>query len=295
MLWNMLSHLKCPQQRLEREFRTILTHDVDEPFSYALKSPITALKQLGNDLLKSKKPVMAFDNAYKWLQIRRGVIELDPYNTFDYIMDTSEKLNLKSQFHFIAERCTAFDGNYNLHHRLLRKLMRKISTRGHEIGLHSSYGSADNPFQTRKEIDALKTLCSEEGISQSVWCSRQHYLRWETPTTSDNLEFAGLDYDTTLSYADAAGFRCGVCYEFPLFNILARQCLKLRERPLVVMECSVIDERYMNLGTDDEAFAVIKSVKDTCRRFNGDFTILWHNTRFIDPKERELYNQVLLT
>ena len=113
------------------------------------------------------------------------------------------------------------------------------------------------------------------------------------PTTFDNLDSAHIDYDSTLSYADAAGFRCGVCYEYLVFNILTRRCLNLRERPLLIMECTVIDERYMNLGTGEKAFSLMKSIKDICRKFNGDFTILWHNTRFVDQQEQQLYRKVL--
>ena len=47
---------------------------------------------------------------------------------------------------------------------------------------------------------------------------RQHYLRWRAPTTWQNWEDAGLDYDSTVGYADHVGFRAGTCYEYPIFN-----------------------------------------------------------------------------
>lgn len=294
MLWNMLSCLTCGQTRKERKFRTVLTHDVDTPFLYAAKSLPAALKQMGGDLLKRKEPRLAFNNFSSWSKVIYGGIEYDPFNTFDYIMDVSERSGLKSCFLFITD-CSypAHDGDGDFGHKLVRKLLGNIHGRGHEIGLHASYGSFDQRSQIQKEVDILKTVCSEEGIEQERWTSRQHFLRWETPTTSDNLESARLGYDSTLSYADVAGFRCGVCYEYPVFNILKRQRLNLRERPLLVMECTVIDERYMNMGTGEKAFSFIKSIKDTCRKYNGDFVVLWHNTRFIDQEERHLYNQLL--
>jgi hypothetical protein len=59
------------------------------------------------------------------------------------------------------------------------------------------------------------------------------------------------------------------------------------------MECSVIDERYMDQGVTPEAFNVFKALKDECRKYGGDFTLLWHNDRLIDNRERELYLSVL--
>jgi hypothetical protein len=294
MLWNMLSYLKVGQERGKREFRTFVTHDVDAPFSYGTMSATTALRQMAGDLIKRKNPLLAVNKFDSWLKITRGRLELDQYYTFDHIMDVSEQFDLKSSFLFITDcRQPAYDGNYSIGHKFLRRLLANIHRRGHCIGLHASYGSFNNPAQTKKEFGILRTVCAEENIEQERWTSRQHFLRWETPTTFNSLESAHLDYDSTLSYADEVGFRCGVCYEYPVFEILKRQQLNLRERPLLIMECTLIDERYMNLGTGEQAFLAIKTVKDQCRRFAGDFVVLWHNTRFIDQQESRLYQQML--
>ena len=71
--------------------------------------------------------------------------------------------------------------------------------------------------------------------------------------------------------------------------------MKLKERPLVVMEVTVIDEMYMNLGIESEtAVQVMRTYKKRCQLFNGDFTLLWHNNRLITRPELFLYQQVLL-
>jgi len=294
MLWNMLRFLKSGQERKKRAFRTFVTHDVDAPFFYANKDLLIALKRMKYDIFGRNGPVSALNNFSDWVRVKNGQIERDRYYTFDYIMDVSERFSLKSNFLFITD-CSdpARDGDYSFNHKLVRRLLVNIHRRGHDIGLHLSYGSFKDPSQTQKEFDILRKVCAEEGIKQDCWTSRHHFLRWATPASFNNLESAHLDYDSTLSYADVTGFRCGVCYEYPAFDIIARKQLFLRERPLLVMECTVIDERYMNLGAGEKAFGAIKGIKDTCRRFNGDFTVLWHNTRFVDHQERQLYNQML--
>ena len=102
-------------------------------------------------------------------------------------------------------------------------------------------------------------------------------MRWENPTTWQNWEGAGLSYDATVGFADYVGFRCGICYEFPAFNLITRKRLRLRERPLVVMEGTLLGEQYMGLSMD-KAVEKIAELNEYCKLFQGQFTLLWHNT-----------------
>jgi hypothetical protein len=165
--------------------------------------------------------------------------------------------------------------------------MRRIHERHHELGFHGSYESFRDPVQIRKEFASLTRIADEEGLYQPQWGGRQHYLRWEAPTTWQAYGDAGLSYDSTLTYADHAGFRCGVCYEFPVFNLQTRQPLALRERPLIVMEASLVGSSYMQLDTE-LALDKVAALSDTCRRFDGDFTFLWHNGQSQIPSRRAL-------
>jgi len=295
ILWVCLTKLWPGLKRKPRQFQIYVSHDVDEPFRYVFTGIGRLARQCAGDIVKRRAPMQALDNTKRWLQVKAGNHEADPCNTFDLIMDISEKHNLKSSFYFITDHTAGIlDGVYSINHPLIRQLLRKIHQRGHEIGLHTSYNTYQDSNQTKKEFKILKQVCAEEGIEQNSWGGRQHYLRWEPPTTFQNWDDAGLDYDTTLSFADVAGFRCGVCYEFPTFNVKSSQPLKLKERPLVVMECTIIDERYMNLGVaDDSGCQLMEKYKQRCHVFNGDFTLLWHNSRFINPQEIILYKKII--
>ena len=84
--------------------------------------------------------------------------------------------------------------------------MRRIHERGHEIGLHPSYNTFVHPERIAREGQRLQRICMEEGIEQSEWGGRMHFLRWQWPTTAYGWEQAGFQYDSTLSYADRPGF-----------------------------------------------------------------------------------------
>ncbi|HMC17387.1 MAG TPA: hypothetical protein VKI18_17255, partial [Albitalea sp.] len=107
------------------------------------------------------------------------------------------------------------------------------------------------------------------------------------------LDALGLAYDSTLGFPDVAGFRCGTCHAYPMFDLVERRALSLLERPLVLMEVTVIAPTYMNLGHGDAAFSLMTGLRDSCRRFGGEFALLWHNSNLADPRAREMYQALI--
>lgn len=295
IFWACLQHLWPGLKRKYRYFQTFVSHDVDEPFRYAFTNISFLAKNCGSDILKCRNPKQVLNNISKWVQVKSGNLNSDPCNTFKMIMDISEKYNLKSAFYFITDHSAGvIDGIYNINHPVIRSLLHEIHERGHEIGLHTSYNTYKDPRQTKKEFEILKQVCYEEGIQQEYWGGRQHFLRWETPTTFQNWDNAGINYDSTLSFADVAGFRCGTCYEFSTFSIKDRRHLKLKERPLIIMDCTIVSANYMNLDiTNGIALETIKKYKQVCQLFNGCFTVLWHNNRLIIDDELNLYKDLI--
>ncbi len=278
----------------QHAFQMRLSHDVDRPFQYRFTSPANILRQASGDLVKRRKPGLAGKRLYTWQSVRRGHLTKDPYNTFDWIMDVSEKNGLCSAFYFIcAKTSRKYDADYELKHPIIRKLMRRIHQRGHEIGLHPSYNTYQNPKQFQREAETLQHICSTERINQPLWGGRMHYLRWEQPTTLAIWDNNGLDYDSTLGYADHPGFRCGTCYEYPAFNPLTQQMLSLRIRPLIAMECSIVSPAYLGLGYSAAAENKIRQLQDKCRLVKGQFTLLWHNSELSTPSSRAFYEGII--
>jgi hypothetical protein len=229
-----------------------------------------------------------------WHGSRSALHRADPFNTFDWIMDCSERHGLTSAFYFICGRTDpSKDAGYEPEHPAIRALMRRIHERGHEIGLHPSYNAYRDPDVVAGEARRLKRVCGEEGIRQDEWGGRMHFLRWETPTTLYGWERAGMTYDSSLSYADRAGFRCGTCFSYPAFDAVSNKALRLRIRPLIAMEQSVIGTAQMNLGAGKSAQEKFLELKNACRAVQGCFTLLWHNSQFDSADRRALYASLL--
>jgi len=207
-------------------------------------------------------------------------------------MDQSEKHNLKSAFYFICGKThPQTDSDYDIEHPAIRSLMRNIHKRGHEIGLHPSFKTCHTPKAIVAEAKRLKRICVEEGIRQQQWGGRMHFLRWNHPITLYGWEEADMAYDSTLSYADHAGFRCGTCFEYPAFDPVADKQLNLRIRPLVAMDVTI--NGYMGLGFGQAAYDKLTELMNACRAVNGTFTLLWHNNQLETKQARDLYSSLL--
>ncbi|MBE8589356.1 polysaccharide deacetylase family protein, partial [Xenorhabdus griffiniae] len=262
----------------EHKFEIKATHDVDRPFRFKFSDNKTFFKKIAGDIIKHKRASSLIYAPLIKLASSDFFLKRDPYNSFDWIMDISEKENIKSEFYFICDITDQEkDADYNIESPLIKELIKKIHKRGHIIGLHPSFNSYLSESQIKSEFNKLLKLLSNEKIKQKKYGGRMHYLRWSHPKTLMSWEEAGLNYDSTLGYADLPGFRCGTCFEYPAINPITHESLKLRIRPLIVMECSILSSKYMGVNLE-KAEEIFNYYKKTCQKVNGIFTLLWHNS-----------------
>ena len=291
LLWTELRKLWPRLRRPIRAPGLSISHDVDWPTMPPLPGP-TVVRSVGGDLILRRDPQLAVSRLRWELARRRGDVRRDPHDTFDELMDVSEEAGIRSAFYFMAGVTRpGVDGGYSLENPHISAVLRRIHDRGHEIGLHPSYESFRRPEVIASEFTTLRETCARLGIEQSVWGGRQHFLRWQNPTTWQAWDDAGLDYDATLTFADRAGFRTGACIEHPVFNLRTRRQLRLRERPLIVMDGTLF---HYEGASHREAEVIIGRLRDQCRRVGGDFTLLWHNSNLLSRKDRALYSRVVL-
>ena len=280
MLWNMLAQLGINQKRKKQKYKILLTHDVDVPLKYPnWKSGII---EMAVDLIRRKDIILAFNNLL--MKIKAGIkIQNDPFNTFDYLLDVSEKLGIKSYFFFMGKGQTKFDNMYNSNDIFIKGLVSKIKKRGHYIGIHSTYNAYNQKEQFSKEKKEL-----ENNLDTRITYGRTHFLRFDVPTTWQIMEDNDLAWDSTMGFADREGFRCGSCYEYSVFNIITREKLKLKEKPLIVMDGNFVTYQpdLDQLDVRKKIIYLLKKVK----KYNGVFVFLWHNSSFnIDIWKRYKY------
>lgn len=276
ILWAFLQKVKSGLLRKKQVFEIVPTHDVDIPFLYP-------------NLIYGLRTVLRYlvSPTYFWDGINYLKFYLkgeDPYDTHDIFLEGAEKLGVQAHFFFMAGCNSRFDPRDQLSHPKVKKLIEKIKDRGHEIGFHPSYESYNHVSIFSQEKKRL-----EIAVGRKVETGRQHYLRFVNPTTWNLWENEKMKWDSTMSYADEIGFRNGVCYPFPVFDIVSRKQLNLMERPLILMEGTL--GLYMDIplaAAKDRVGELMNQV----RKYNGEFVFLWHNSS-LNFRQYSRYNSIL--
>jgi hypothetical protein len=283
-LWDALSAAWPRLQRTPRAFEVVLTHDIDDPLTTIEHGPRDVLRQLGGDLIRRRDPRL----AGRRLRSLVGDHRVDPNNTFDFLMEVSERHGLRSAFYFLAHRDERpRQGPYLFEHPWVRALIGQIARRGHEVGIHPSHCTYRDAERTLEELTRLRRVAESEGVQQEQWGGRQHFLRWANPDTWRNWETAGLRYDSTLAYSEAVGFRAGTCHAYRAFDLQARRALDLQERPFQVMDVALLSSMALPL---DAARATVLQIAAQCRRYRGSMGILWHNNTLLrSAREQRWY------
>lgn len=294
LLWAMMKQLWPGLGRTRREGRVRVSCDVDQPFDRVGTSPRALLRSVGGDIAKRRDPGLAWRRTRNFFAHRRGDLRFDPYHTFDWYMDTCERHGHRAAFYFIADHSAgAIDGTYEIAEPRVLALLRSMHGRGHEIGMHGSYNTFRNPNQIANERRRLIEACDKAGLEISPDGNRQHYLRWDAAQTPDHLEAAGFGYDTTGSFADRPGFRYGTARPFPMWSFRRNAPLRIRQHPLVLMECSVTAKAYLGMGHTQEALELMHLLKRRSLAHGGDFTLLWHNSEFLKADDRRFFESLL--
>lgn len=151
-----------------------------------------------------------------------------------------------------------------------RALVNDLKGERTEIGVHGIDAWQDSDLGAR-EGSILRSLCGEESIG-----IRMHWLYFsrESPRI---LEEAGFDYDSTIGYNEANGFRSGTTQVFWLPG-----SSNLLELPLNVMDTAFFYSGRMGLS-ESEAMEQCKNLIASFRSYGGVLTINWH-TRSLSPE-----------
>jgi len=176
------------------------------------------------------------------------------------------------------------DTGYNPRHRKVRDMIFAFRDSGVELGIHPSYQSFDSHAAFQNEVSALKEI-----LQQDLVGGRQDFLRWK-PETWSVWEAEGIAYDASVGFADHIGFRAGTCHPYRPWLVDHGREADLLEIPLIAMDSTLLS--YMRVS-EEEALQKTRQCIARCRAVGGVFTLLWHNTRIMNPRHKTLYQTLL--
>ena len=281
----------------DRKFRQIISCDVDfltfPPIRSNLHLPVYFL----NRLLKPSRRRQLWRDLVQFLKARFSGYQHDPFNGFRFLLQGGVETNSSLEFYLMTgDGRESQDGGYRLEDLEETGVAKTLcENKLVNIGLHGSYSSHVNVQELRKQRERLNDFLRKYEANTEVVMNRQHYLRWDQCLSPAAITAAGMKVDSTLGYAESVGFRSSCCYSYPLYDIINRTELELIERPLMIMDVSLLEEKYMGIKSTREAIDLVWSIKEQCRQYDGDFTLLWHNSSFLTRQQRDIFDAAIAT
>jgi hypothetical protein len=186
------------------------------------------------------------------------------------ICELVQARGLRPALYWKASARTKFDSGYDIADRRVSRVMEWAKSRGVEMGVHPGYETFGDEAALGAEVERCRAAIGERELG-----GRQHYLRW-SPQTWLHWEQCGLAYDSSVGYADRAGFRAGTCQPYFPWLWKENRRAELLEIPLIVMDQTLVSPLYMGCSPD-ESVAVVRGLLRKCATVGGVFTLLWHN------------------
>ena len=289
LLWEALQRTWPGLRRSPRAFEVVLTHDVDDPLATLDHGPRDAGRQLAGDLLRRRDPRLAARRARSLL----GDRSLDPHNTFDFLMDVSERHGRRSAFYFLAHRDDRpRDGAYLFEDPWVRSVIGRVGRRGHEVGLHPSFCTYRDAARTSEELARLLRVAEAEGVRQDEWGGTPALPALDQSGNVAQLG-GGLARLTTARWPTRRSSGSGPGRVTPdrVFDLRERRPLRLREMPFQIMDVTLLSSMAL---TQDAARAAVMEIAVECRRYSGCLGILWHNNTLLrTDREKRWYEELV--
>lgn len=260
-----------PEQHISRVY---LTHDVD--------------------FLESYRHLRGFLGAIKRGHLRDALkalhnIENDPSFTFHWLHAQDKRVTGSEEVYFLkAATGHGLDyPQYKLGGKDFARLMEIFESADASVGLHGSYyATEDKSYKEEKQR-------LEEALPKPVRYHRNHYLRINAVADLLALANAGITDDFTLGWADHIGFRFGTTRAARFINPATLELTNLTIHPLAIMDCTLSNDNYMNLG-EEEAYYAAQQLIDKVRQHGGELVLLWHNHILTpDTYHKQLYKEII--
>jgi hypothetical protein len=202
------------------------------------------------------------------------------------------RLGPRSTCFFLARQDDPHDGYPERYRPALPRALERARADGRELGLHASYRARDKPGAISAQASELRAVVPRNSLL--LGGLRHHYLRSAPERLAEELRAAGLRYDSSIGWASRPGLRAGTPYPYRLWDPAGRQP-GAWELPLVLMDATLAEERYLGLHAD-EAFAVATEALVPVAEHGGAVAILWHprsHHRLLSRGYDRLYRRLL--
>ncbi|HKI88307.1 MAG TPA: polysaccharide deacetylase family protein [Draconibacterium sp.] len=263
----------------EPKFSFISTIDVDNAWAFLNKGFVRSSGALVKAFFKGH-----FGEAKQRMNVWMG-LEMDPYDTYDYLESVFRGNEDKVHFFFLLGDYARYDKGISYKNKRFINLIKQIVQK-YSVGIHPSFASSKKKEKEKLHIE-MKRL--EKITGTKIEKSRQHFLRIQFPQTYRRLIKAGIRSDFTMGYASQTGFRAGICTPYYFYDLKKEKTTNLKIFPFQVMDVALRD--YLGL-TPEKAWQETERLMHEVKNVGGTFISIWHNETVNDLGNWKGYREV---
>lgn len=270
--------------RCQNRFTIALTHDVDYLPTPDTRGTRRFVRALVRQIILRRRPGDALKLLARYA--RGGSFQAE--RVFDAAMRAEQARGARSSFGIVAARRHHFDPDYQIERAPIASALQRIAASEWEVCLHGSYTASRTPGALAGERAAL-----ERAVGVPVIGHRQHYLNFHPSQLFDEVEAAGLQYDSSVGYNDGSGARAGTYFPFRPFNLARGRAYAFWEIPFVLMDTTLATTYRFSPG---EALAHSQAILSGVARAGGCAALIWHLEQLsglLDPGYAEVYFELL--
>ena len=257
-------------------YNPIITHDVDRFYKWKVFKSIFG--ESGR-IFRGKSSWSLIEAWNSFLKRK----ETDPFSNLIEIAELDKNMGFKSVFYFMTteERHPKNINDYHINDHNILDILKQLVSMDSEIGLHPGILTFNDENRIRDQKIRL-----EEAVQQEVVRSRQHYLKYEYPTTFKILESIGVKNDSSI-LIDMSNVKEKDKRSTYFMSDEEGNRMNISQTPLVFM-----DTHHMQMK-DDVILDILEKSVAPAKRDGGEVMILWHNNNISNSRELGLYKEAL--
>jgi len=245
------------------KFNFLPTYDIDIAWSFRNKGFKRNLGGMVKLLVSGKFKKM----IYRLRVIKKK--RQDPFDAYQWMDELHRKFDLHPVYFFlVAKERGKFDKNIDAANSEFRQLVQSIASQ-YAVGLHPSWASSDLPSLLTREKATLEQI-----IDQTIISSRQHFLRFELPSTYRKLLALGITNDYSMGYGSINGFRASIATSFYWYDLKNEETTNLLLHPFCFMDANAYYEQKLSA---EEALQELIEYYNVVKSVNGTLITIWHN------------------
>lgn len=209
-----------------------------------------------------------FSKMVNRVRVARGRRQ-DPFDSYEWMDQLHKQFKLSPVYFFlVAKERGKYDKNIDVTNAEYQQLMQSIASK-YSVGLHPSWASGDLPSLLTKEKSTLEQI-----TEQTIVSSRQHYIRFDLPSTYRKLLALGLTNDYSMGYGSINGFRASIAGSFYWYDLKNEEKTGLLIHPFCFMDANAYYEQKLSA---EAAFEELMHCYNAVKSTNGKMITIWHN------------------